>query len=354
MNMVNVRYSTTSIPAPRSISPVLRLFLCLILTLGAINTYQNHENDNLPSLLRQTSPLPIATLSTPWVNPQTGGNKVYGPVTINMPAGFAQHNDATVIGDTVNLLTSAGKAPGIVPGTEFALGIWVGDHQMLFQKPLQLRFEVDAVKVPPGEAGRFGVKMYKPADDQWVELPSEFDSSRYAFVVSVKEFTPVPENYELGWGWRTFFGVFQKEAKSSNDLAPTANRNSNLRSGPGTNYPITGVARAGTSIEPVGKTADGRWYQLRDERWIAASLIDNAPDVPIVRSTPSAPARRTATPTPRANATSTPTPNLNSVIATAIAATLTARAPTPTPDVQSIIATSVAATLTAEAPKPKP
>jgi tetratricopeptide (TPR) repeat protein len=57
----------------------------------------------------------------------------------------------------------------------------------------------------------------------------------------------------------------------------TANRNSNLRGGPGTNYPIVGNARAGQALRPVGKNAAGTWYLLDNDAWIAAFLVDGAP-----------------------------------------------------------------------------
>jgi len=376
----DLRFSAIVAPASGTTIPVFRLLLSLLLALSVIYTYYRDPDIKfLPSVLRQTSPLPTVPKPSTWITSQQENIRVFGSVTVAIPAGFTQQGGANVIGDTVPALTIAGKAPGIVPGTEFALGIWPTQDQTLFLQPLEFKFVVDAAKVPPGEIGSYTIKMFKPSDESWLELPTRFDSSVYALVVSVKEFTPVPKDYKLGWGWRTFFGVFRKGAASSpaspvlaapsGNRTPKTNRSSNLRSGPGITYGVVGFVRSGTLVEPVGKTADGRWYQLSDGRWIAAYLVDNAPDVPVLRSTPLPPPTRTATPTPRTNATPTPTPNLNSVVATAVAATLTARAPTPTrtrtPTITStprrtatstptlgvneLVATAVAATLTAQA-----
>jgi endonuclease YncB( thermonuclease family) len=51
-------------------------------------------------------------------------------------------------------------------------------------------------------------------------------------------------------------------------------RNSNLRGGPGTNYPIVGKAPAGTTVNVVEATADRTWYYLDGGNWIAAFLVE--------------------------------------------------------------------------------
>jgi uncharacterized protein YraI len=70
------------------------------------------------------------------------------------------------------------------------------------------------------------------------------------------------------------------------------NRNSNLRSGPGTRYAVVGSAPAGTTVRIAGASATGDWYHLTNGRWIASFLVDingagssRAP-VPTVAPTP--------------------------------------------------------------------
>lgn len=47
----------------------------------------------------------------------------------------------------------------------------------------------------------------------------------------------------------------------------------NLRSGPGTSFPVVGRAKAGDEIDLVSVNETGDWYQLDDSKWIAAFLI---------------------------------------------------------------------------------
>ena len=73
----------------------------------------------------------------------------------------------------------------------------------------------------------------------------------------------------------------------------TANRNANLRGGPGTTYAIVGAVQAGQALTLVGRNADGSWVQLDNGQWIAAFLVGGATATP----TPSTPVA-TATPAP--------------------------------------------------------
>jgi uncharacterized protein YgiM (DUF1202 family) len=53
-----------------------------------------------------------------------------------------------------------------------------------------------------------------------------------------------------------------------------ANRNANLRSGPGTDYAIAGNVRSGDAVTVVGQNNDGSWLELDDGNWIASFLVD--------------------------------------------------------------------------------
>ncbi len=93
-----------------------------------------------------------------------------------------------------------------------------------------------------------------------------------------------------------------KEANTSNSgttAIPYANRDSNLRAGPGTNFPIVGWLLKGEEARPVARTPSGQWVQLSNGDWIAAFLLDNLPQqLPIARSIP--------TPLPHTSTTSAP------------------------------------------------
>ena len=70
--------------------------------------------------------------------------------------------------------------------------------------------------------------------------------------------------------------------------AAVAIENANLRSGPGTAYTVVGGALQGEILDLIGRTADGSWYHLAENTWIAAALVGDAPaDLPVVSDTPS-------------------------------------------------------------------
>ena len=79
-----------------------------------------------------------------------------------------------------------------------------------------------------------------------------------------------------------------------------AAKGANLRGGPGTTFPIVGTVKAGDPLEIVGKNAKGDWYKLAGGdgpgRWIAAFLVSNPPDVPVVDAPESSAPAATAAP----------------------------------------------------------
>ncbi len=67
------------------------------------------------------------------------------------------------------------------------------------------------------------------------------------------------------------------------DLVPAAISNANLRSAPSTDAEIVGQATAGQALMLQARNVDGSWYQLVDGSWVAAFLVENAPqDLPVV------------------------------------------------------------------------
>jgi uncharacterized protein YraI len=78
----------------------------------------------------------------------------------------------------------------------------------------------------------------------------------------------------------------------------------NVRSGPGTNYSVLGLLKAGQSAEITGVSPDRQWWQIRfggaaDGRgWLAARYVtaQNTANVPVVQPPP-APVTPTPTPT---------------------------------------------------------
>ena len=82
----------------------------------------------------------------------------------------------------------------------------------------------------------------------------------------------------------------------------------NVRTGPGTAYPVIGVLTQGDVVEVVGKNATGTWLQIAyNERqaWIAAAYVDltgSLAEVPEVAA-PSLIGPKAAAPTPTAEFT---------------------------------------------------
>jgi hypothetical protein len=77
---------------------------------------------------------------------------------------------------------------------------------------------------------------------------------------------------------------------------PNVSASANLRTGPGTNYPLAGGLTQGAKLQIVARNPRGDWYQLADSRWIWARLVANPPaDVAQAANIPPPPA---PTPTP--------------------------------------------------------
>jgi len=108
--------------------------------------------------------------------------------------------------------------------------------------------------------------------------------------------------------------------------AASSNRNVNIRSGPGTNYPRLALLQAGNAIQVTGQSQNGQWFVVQNEfiqGWLAASVVGvtgpcaqlpvvAAPPLPAVTATPGfpvivvQPVVVTATPGPVLVVTATP------------------------------------------------
>ena len=91
----------------------------------------------------------------------------------------------------------------------------------------------------------------------------------------------------------------------------------NIRSGPGTNFPVIGAARQGDTGTIVGRSQDGRWWVVDAPSlpggvgWVSADFVaaTNADDVPVIPSPPPPPPPPTRVPPPTAvPPTATPVP----------------------------------------------
>ncbi|MEZ4713689.1 MAG: lamin tail domain-containing protein [Caldilineaceae bacterium] len=89
---------------------------------------------------------------------------------------------------------------------------------------------------------------------------------------------------------------------------PAANRNANLRGGPGTDYAIVGNVQDGQPLVISARTGSGDWYQLDSGAWIAAFLVDHAPIVEVAQSIPLLPTPTSAPTNPSPPVTQPPAP----------------------------------------------
>jgi heat shock protein HslJ len=102
----------------------------------------------------------------------------------------------------------------------------------------------------------------------------------------------------------------------------TAPNGVNVRTGPGTNFPVIGVAPFGREGEIIGRSADGNWWVVAVPAapggmgWVSTSFVaaSNAADVPIIAS-PAPPVvivpTPAPTPTPRPQPTATPSAQMS-------------------------------------------
>ena len=127
-----------------------------------------------------------------------------------------------------------------------------------------------------------------------------------------------PSNVGVGYGWVSAQYVTTANTASVQTIknpdtypvvtpvppaagAPTgtATEYLNVRSGPGTNYPVLAVAPPGATGEITGKSADGAWWQVKIPTqysstglgWVSASYVipQNAGSVPVVAAPPAPP-----------------------------------------------------------------
>lgn len=63
-------------------------------------------------------------------------------------------------------------------------------------------------------------------------------------------------------------------------ILSTVNITSNLRGGPGTQFPVVGQGGFGQQVRVIAISADGLWYLLDTGQWIATALITNPPPNP--------------------------------------------------------------------------
>jgi uncharacterized protein YraI len=165
-------------------------------------------------------------------------------------------------------------------------------------------------------AGTSGIVLGVSEDSEWwmVRLPPEVVGAGYGWVPADYVTSANTSNVPVVKAPAAQTPV-TLPAPSSGVPTATATDYVNLRSGPGTNYTIYGVAAPGATSEVIGVSQDGSWWVVKvpttiassGQAWVSASytVTSNTANVPVV---PAPPVPPTVTP---------PQPPSGSVIGTA-------------------------------------
>ena len=160
-------------------------------------------------------------------------------------------------------------------------------------------------------AGSNGLVIGKSEDGQWwaVRLNPEKVGAGYGWVSAQYVQASNTTNVQTIQNPETHPTVPPQPAPPAGTPTGTATEYLNVRTGPGTVYPILGVAPPGATSEITGKSADGAWWQVKVPAqfsstglgWVSASYViaQNTGSVPVV-SAPPPPPTVPATPPPAA------------------------------------------------------
>lgn len=258
------------------------LLIVIILLLAFTSPgYAGTAATALLSPLPEKTPIPQKPAT--WVAAAKGGELRFGSVVVAAPAGFTRQSGADI---RVNLLPQAEGLTlpaNFVAGTLFAFGIWPANDQTEFEQPLDVRLQLNPVSLSEAEMRTVQFVQYDPAQQRWLALNEVFRPATYELITKVQRFTPVAKDFPT-WGGRTFFAVVRSAASPATTAAtePVTLRQANIRSGPGTTYAVVRSVQAGEPLTLDGRLADGSWLRLADGSWIAAFLVANAPQLPVV------------------------------------------------------------------------
>jgi uncharacterized protein YraI len=150
------------------------------------------------------------------------------------------------------------------------------------------------------QAGSTGLVIGKSEDGQWwtVRLNPENVGVGYGWVSAQYVTTANTANVQTIQNPDTYT-VATPPPPASGGATGTATEYLNIRSGPGTNYPVLVVAPPGSTGEITGKSSDGQWWQFKISTtysstgagWASAQYViaQNADNVPVVAAPPPPP-----------------------------------------------------------------
>ena len=159
------------------------------------------------------------------------------------------------------------------------------------------------------QAGSTGLVIGKSEDGQWwvVRLNPQNVGVGYGWVSAQFVTTANTANVQTIQNPDTFTVATPPPPSSSGAATGTATEYLNIRSGPGTNYPVLVVAPPGSQGEITGKSSDGQWWQVKVSTtysstgagWASAQFViaENTDNVPIVQAPPPPPTVAAVPPT---------------------------------------------------------
>jgi uncharacterized protein YraI len=159
------------------------------------------------------------------------------------------------------------------------------------------------------QAGSTGLVIGKSEDGQWwtVRLNPQNVGAGYGWVSAQYVTTANTANVQTIQNPDTYTVATPPPPSSSGAATGTATEYLNVRSGPGTNYPVLVVAPPGSTGEITGRTSDSQWWQVKvatqysstGAGWVSAQFViaQNANNVPVVAAPPAPPTVAAVPPT---------------------------------------------------------
>jgi uncharacterized protein YraI len=164
-------------------------------------------------------------------------------------------------------------------------------------------------------AGATGWVIGKSEDGLWwvVRLDPEKVGAGYGWVMAQYTQASNVADVQTIQNPDTYAVVPPPPPPSSGTPAAMAIEYVNIRTGPGTNYPVLGVASPGAAAEVSGKSSDGYWWQVvipaqysaSGYGWVSADYVvtQNTDSVPVVEAPPAPPTVETTPPPAPASGT---------------------------------------------------
>ena len=183
----------------------------------------------------------------------------------------------------------------------------------------------EAILTGPGQKNRLGLGVYGSTYYLYVngvylgqtEDSSYLEAGKIGYFIRAASEQPFTVAYDYLKLWNLSDAYYPPGSTPPPDVTPipppesgvpmvTTTTHVNIRSGPGTHYPIYFVAPPGSSAEAVGISQDGLWYVVnipnQGTAWVSAQYVtaQNTEGLPVYQAPPVPPTVTPAPPKPEA------------------------------------------------------